>query len=925
MIKLQNIKKDYIIKNGETTNALSNISLDIGEKGLVFILGKSGSGKTTLLNLIGGLDTSNDGSIFINGLDTNSLSQKELDVYRREHIGFIFQEHNLLSTYTISKNLALALELKGSKVEDSDIASVLKKVDLVGFKDRYPDEMSTGQKQRVAIARAIIKKPNLVIADEPTGSLDTETGKVVMELLKEISKNKLVIIVTHDVDSAYLYGDRVIEISDGIIVKDTTYKEENLLRYNNVDSVHQKTDDLFSLKSKNSLSYKDVVRVSLRNFLTKKYRLIFTLLLCTIAFTLFGVADTIANYDADKALLQSLNEVDRRYVTLSKEMVLFDNETQEYYGENPSFTLEEIASLRDSHNENNFYSVFFNYNDYFGSEVDKVKVYEYEKSYGWLFNFEIAGSTEISQGFLDDTGTTLVAGRLPEKNINDNEIVISEYLFETFKKFNLKEHDGYVEITSYDDILGRTFYDFEVVGVINTNFNFERYSILDENPNIDSDFMRNISFELDNLLDCGIHNLLFFRDGYYEEVLDNQDVVLLGNLRLKNTQSNGNLLIGDVNSVTTLDNLSKEVFTNNNVQFTSLEKNEIIVPIDMLPKFGEPGITVFNTYESINDKITSEINVLIAEFVVVNFELIELEYESDFGESTYNDYMEYILSNDLNAYQEDYNIEYFTNLARREVLNINFFDNLSEYVSGDFDSFGYLSENAEFEVVGVYFPDNPKVDIDDNRLMDNPVIISDEMKEHIDDDIGMLITTISDTFNENLEIIDEGKKEIDEHFIGVDYILNSEYKTMINYAGGYISFTSTILVAVGGLFAVFSSLLLFNFISSSIRLKQKDIGILRSMGASSFDVFKIFCIESLLIGIVCFVFSLILTTPIVIIFDNVLQSQFSVPVSFVFVTFRQVALLFVISTLVSLLATIVPIYNFSRKRPIDIIKKAVML
>ena len=922
MIKLQNIEKEYLIKNGKTTKAIQDISLEIGNKGLVFILGKSGSGKTTLLNLIGGLDIYNKGSIYINGINTKTLTEHELDLYRREQVGFIFQEHNLLSTYTIGKNLSLALELQGVEAKESDVNLVLGKMDLVGFQDRYPDEMSTGQKQRVAIARAIIKKPNLIIADEPTGSLDSETGKVNLDLLKHLSKDKLVLVVTHDANSAYEYGDRVIEISDGSIVKDTICKKENISNSEDLNSKLNKSYDTFTQDKRNRLKYLDVVTLSMKNLFMKKYRLIFTLLLCTVAFTLFGVADTIANYDADNALLQSLNVVDRRYVTLKKEMKYFDENSGEGYVESPSFTIDEMVTLRNTYIQNNFYEVFFNYNSHFGTEVNNEKLYEYESSYGRVFNLEISGATELNQEFLDDTGTVIIAGRLPLANIEDNEIVITEYLFETFKKFDIEQGSEYAEITSYDDIIGKTLYEYEIVGVIDTGFNFERYLILDESSNIDTDHMRNVSFEMNNILDYGIHNYIFFREGYYDDVLSNQDVLLIGSLRLSSKITNKHLSLGQVNSVTSIEDLLNDVFTLNNVQITELQDNEIIIPFDMLPKFGEPGFTVLDTYTNMNDNITTEIHRLITEFAIINYEIVEENFEIDFGESSYEDYIDYIYTNDFNLYQDNYNIDYFTYLARSEILDSNLFDKLIGLEVGEFDNFGYLSEDIEFKIVGVYFPDNPKENIDDDRATDNPVIMSDEMIEHVDNDIGIIIVTLSDNSNENLVIINEGKEEVNEEFIGVDYILNSEYKTMINYAGGYISFTSTILVAVGGLFAVFSSLLLFNFIGTSIRLKQKDIGILRSMGASSVDVFKIFSIESLLIGLLCFLLSLTFTIPIVMIFDKVLQTQFSVPVSFVFVTLRQVVLLFVISTLVSLVATIVPIYNFSRKRPIDIIKKA---
>ena len=908
MIKIENIDKEYTIKNGERNCVIQNMNLEFTNYGLVFIIGKSGCGKTTLLNLIGGLDIFDRGSIYINNVNTKEFTSHDYNIYRRDQIGFVFQEHNLLSTYTIRKNLTIALELQGKTVSEDEIDSVMNEMDLDGVKDRYPEELSTGQKQRVAIARAIIKTPELILADEPTGSLDSETGKIIMELLKNLSKERLVIVVTHDSESAYEYGDRVVEISDGQIMKDTILNTTLPVKLNNMKSSGMNE---VRERSRNRMKTKDIMSLSLKNLISKKYRLIFTILLCTIAFTLFGVSDTIASYDAEDALLQSLNKVDRKYVTISKDFSYIDEITGDGIGERPSFTDDDILELNSIYSNGNFYKVFFNYNDYFGTEVNKLKLLEYENQSGRIYTFEINGATEISNEFLEYTGIELIAGSLPERNTEDNEIIITKYFYETFKNFDIEQGEENVEITDLDDIIGKIFNGYKIVGVVDTNLDFERYSFLDEDPNIDSDTLRNTSFEFQSLLDTGLHTLIYFREGYYDEVIDNQSVVTIGTLSLSTKIGEKYISLGQANSVTKLSNLTREVYMVSGAQVSELNYNEIIIPIDMLPKFGEPGFGVLNTYPNLMGLIEDEIDSLVSDFALTNYSLIVDDFESDFGNSSHENYKEYILSNESNVYQSDYNLSHFTNLARETIVMNNLFDEMSGTELGYFDNFGFLTEYFDLKIVGVYFPENPIGDVIDRPEVDNPIVMSTDMIEYVNNDIGLIIVILSGNNSEDIKIILAGNKETDDDFYGIDYILNSEYKNMLEFAGGYISFISLILVSVGGLFAVFSSLLLFNFISTSIRFQQKDIGILRSIGASSSDVFRIFSIESLMVGLICFILSLSITIPVILIFDNILQKQFFVPVSFVFVTMRQVLLLFLISTGVALLATVVPIYNFS--------------
>lgn len=228
MLEVRNLSKIYKskVKNGTDTHALDGVSLKFPETGMVFLLGKSGSGKSTLLNVCGGLDSPSEGEIIVKGRSSKDFSQSDFDSYRNTFVGFIFQEYNILNEFTVEDNIALALELQGKPKDKKAIAELLEQVDLSGFAKRKPNTLSGGQKQRIAIARALVKSPEIIMADEPTGALDSATGKQVFDTLKKLSEDKLVIVVSHDREFAELYADRIIELKDGKILSDVSKTQE---------------------------------------------------------------------------------------------------------------------------------------------------------------------------------------------------------------------------------------------------------------------------------------------------------------------------------------------------------------------------------------------------------------------------------------------------------------------------------------------------------------------------------------------------------------------------------------------------------------------------------------------------------------------------------------------------------------------------
>ena len=265
MLQLKNITKVYET-GAEEVHALKGINLNFRKSEFVSILGQSGCGKTTLLNIIGGLDRYTEGDLIINGKSTKEYKDRDWDSYRNYSIGFVFQSYNLIPHQTVLSNVELALTIsRFSKSERRKKA--IKALESVGLKDQInkkPSQLSGGQMQRVAIARAIVNDPDIILADEPTGALDTVTSVQIMELLKEISKDKLIIMVTHNPDLAEKYSNRVIKILDGKITEDSNpYNENEELKINRT-------------KRKTSMSYFTALGLSLNNLMTKKGRTILT-------------------------------------------------------------------------------------------------------------------------------------------------------------------------------------------------------------------------------------------------------------------------------------------------------------------------------------------------------------------------------------------------------------------------------------------------------------------------------------------------------------------------------------------------------------------------------------------------------------------------------------------------------------------------
>ncbi|OUP28733.1 ABC transporter ATP-binding protein/permease [Faecalibacterium sp. An192] len=273
MLELRNIKKDYPM-GATVVHALKGVSIQFRRSEFVSILGPSGCGKTTLLNIIGGLDQYTDGDLIINGRSTKSFQDRDWDAYRNHSVGFVFQSYNLIPHQTVLRNVELALTLSGvSRAERRDRAvEALEKVGLGNQLFKRPSEMSGGQMQRVAIARAIVNNPDIILADEPTGALDTETSVQVMELLKEISKDRLIVMVTHNPPLAEQYSSRIIRVLDGQLTSDSNPLTPAELEAERAADAAEVEASRGKKIRKPSMSFATSFGLSLKNLFTKKGR-----------------------------------------------------------------------------------------------------------------------------------------------------------------------------------------------------------------------------------------------------------------------------------------------------------------------------------------------------------------------------------------------------------------------------------------------------------------------------------------------------------------------------------------------------------------------------------------------------------------------------------------------------------------------------
>ncbi|MDO8059127.1 ABC transporter ATP-binding protein/permease ['Crotalaria aegyptiaca' phytoplasma] len=370
--KFFKLKKDLIF-------ALKDINISLPLKGLVFIVGKSGSGKTTLMNILGGLEKISDGDIMFNHKSFRNFSESDFDNYRNQSVGFIFQHFNLIDDLTVSQNISIALELQGKKVNDKNINNLLHEVDLAGFGSRHVNELSGGQKQRVAIARAMIKEPDFLIADEPTGALDSVTGEQILKLFSRIAKQKLIILVSHNLEMAHKYADRIIELQDGQIIKDQIKKSNNFftdISYFDINNKELINSKIYLCKKKNSKFFSKLsFRMAWNNIKNKPISLFFNILLTTSFFALLGFFSVMYFFKSSYTIKSMFQNHPEKNFVFSKN---FDfNRYFNKFSTMSSMTLDEFNLLKQKNPKVHLQPMISF--EFFNEIVDLIETSENEK------------------------------------------------------------------------------------------------------------------------------------------------------------------------------------------------------------------------------------------------------------------------------------------------------------------------------------------------------------------------------------------------------------------------------------------------------------------------------------------------------------------------------------------------------------------
>ncbi|MCR5693278.1 MAG: ATP-binding cassette domain-containing protein [Bacilli bacterium] len=488
MFILRNLIKEYPGGRGNRPIVALNIGyLSLPESGMVFVVGKSGSGKSTLLHLLGGLDKPTSGDLLIHGKNASSFSERDLDSYRNSCVGFVFQDFGLIDEFTVRQNIGFALELQSEKSDEEKIASVLNSLEMPGFDDRRIDTLSGGQKQRVAIARALVKNPSVILADEPTGALDEESGNGVLSILRKLSKEKLVVIVSHDTEAARKYADRIIELKDGRIVKDTVDSEEK--------EADEERANLTLRKSR--IPFLKGLKIGLSAAIHKPLKLVTCSMLVAFALSFFGLVTTLTFFDDARArtgvattmhcesdLFQknAIFEVTNSEYDYRSGQTVKSEKTTETAGVMSSD--QDVAKLNASSKTGlDFAGVFgkdlysFQYKN--GSDLEDPLVFDQLHSF-----LSFSGFIDCGETYLARNGMSMLFGTYPTAS---NEIAISKYHSEILAKSNPELFDGEIKnvigtelsIDFKNYTLNSDKSLFTITGIVDTgevnNYYLERY------------------------------------------------------------------------------------------------------------------------------------------------------------------------------------------------------------------------------------------------------------------------------------------------------------------------------------------------------------------------------------------------------------------------------------------------------------------
>ncbi len=837
MIKLENLTKIYETKDNKVT-ALSNVNLEIGDKGLVFILGKSGSGKSTLLNILGGLDKQTSGNYIVNGKSTTDFKDIDYDSFRNTSVGFIFQEFNVLEKYNVYENIALAYELQNEKSNREEILKLLEELGIKDLENRKMNELSGGQKQRVAIARALIKKPQIILADEPTGNLDSMSSAQIFQILKSISKERLVIVVSHDRESAKNYADRTIGIKDGQI------------EYDNGVTYNSESNNLELKKSK--LPFKYAFKMAFENLKHKKTKLVMSIILTAVAFAFLSIGINFVIFNKNSLIMQTIknNNVNvylvNKYNFRSKTdfgVLSFEDKDYEY-----------IENLTSSKINNIYY--YDNLNFEYINENDRTNEY-----------FKLPPEIYILDVKNDEIFDNII-GRKPSSN---NEIVVSKYNADYIIKFGVRL------------------------------YNEEEYFPKDYNDLISSN--KEIKFGNNKVIIVGITN---------------EDDSIFKDAKEKGYFSDTELK--DFYNEYGLDYMKDMIYTKGFVDTIEIKDEEEIITDNVLNYIYIVSYNTYNMDGYIQDnidflnkdiKITTNdgiktINSLNKDEVVVSLNSIRKLFKNFDTE-----YMNYIKEN---------NDKSLLNFALK-FLEENKTKNIKiEYHKGDIKEFnskiiGITEEDTSY--ISDFYKDELSEHKNKSKIKDDYIVgrlIYDNDYSHMKKVLSNLTYFDSYAGTDEYDIYTPNLEGIHYTYQLPKYYMEYDIYTVSHMYG----ILAVIILIVAFIFFIFAFLLFTNYISMSIMNSKKEIGILRSLGASKNDVSKIFSLESIMIGIISSLISIIFFIISSIVIGNYLSSDYYNFSAFVFQPI-VILITIIISVIISILISSLNSRKISKLNPIDAI------
>ena len=831
MLELNGIRKTYV--TGTTSvEALKGIDLKFRDSEFVSILGQSGCGKTTLLNIIGGLDKYTSGDLKINGRSTKDFKDRDWDAYRNNSIGFVFQSYNLIPHQTVLSNVELALTLSGvSKAERRQRATeALEKVGLKEQIHKKPNQMSGGQMQRVAIARALVNDPDILLADEPTGALDTQTSIQIMDLLKEISKDRLIIMVTHNPELATQYSTRIIRLLDGTITDDSNPyngEDDNITTKTDEDSLTDKKSGK-TKKKKTSMSFFTALSLSLNNLMTKKTRTILTAFAGSIGIIgialILSISNGIQNY-IDRMQRDTLSSYP---IQLQKESV------------DVSSMIENMMGNKDKNVDH-----------------DKDKIY--------------------SNNIMTDMVNSMVA------EVNSNNLKA----FKSYLENHKSDVDGYISDIQYSYDVPLYIYSTDTSD-----------GVTQLNPSSVMENMYGMSVSGGGMMSAGMQNTsVWSRLFDNRQMLDEQYDLIAGSWA---DNYNEVMLVVDENNEIddyTLYSLGfkdpaevKKIFKNvmagnsyetEETQYTYDEvldkKFKLVLPTDLYRYNDTFGIWEDASHD--DEYMTTVVNnaeeVKIAGIIRKNPDAASVSVSS--GVAYTKDLMPYIIE----KVNETQIVKQQLADPEKDVFTGMSFDN-------DKTSISTLENNKS--LLGIASEDNPsEIDIYAKDF---------DSKEKLQDFIK----------NYNDEVTADGRDEDTINYTDYVGILMSSVSTIITAI-------SSVLIAFVAISLVVSSIMIGIITYISVLERTKEIGVLRSIGASKKDVSRVFNAETLIEGFVSgamgIIITLILCIPANAVIKNVtdISNVAQLPVA-------GAVILVIISMLLTTIAGLIPAKMAAKKDPV---------